>query len=38
LQWRLGGIRSGEENRKKYRVPDIKIPYIKKRWEGLNSF
>jgi hypothetical protein len=31
-------MRSGEENRKKYRVLDVKILDQKKRWEGLNSF
>jgi hypothetical protein len=31
-------IRSGEENRKKYGVPDVKMPERKKRWKDLNSF
>jgi len=31
-------IRSREENRKKYGVPDVKILERNKRWEGLNSF
>ena len=31
-------IRSREEKRKKYGVPDIKILEKKKRWEDLNSF
>jgi hypothetical protein len=31
-------MRSGEENRKKYRASDVKIPDQKKRREGLNSF
>ena len=31
-------IRSGEKNRKKYGVPDVKMPERNKRWEGLNSF
>jgi hypothetical protein len=31
-------IRSREENRKKYGVPDVNILERKKRWEGLNSF
>jgi hypothetical protein len=31
-------IRSGEENRKKYGVPDVKIPERKKRWRALIVF
>jgi hypothetical protein len=31
-------IRSKEENRKKYRVLDVKIVEREKRWENLNSF
>ena len=31
-------IRSGEENRKKYGVSDVKMSERKKMWEGLSSF
>jgi hypothetical protein len=31
-------IRSGEENRKEYGVPNVNKAERKKRWEGLNNF
>jgi hypothetical protein len=31
-------IRSGEENRKEYGVPNVNMVERKKKWEGLNNF